>query len=301
MFSVTASTKLDYFPYETISLGEMGRYFTHYWTGQTLDFNPEGGRIGHTAGNRFRTRNIGRGDRIYILNIRSGKVYLIGALTAASPPLSDSDARTLLGEHIWEADDHLVAIPGTDSILRHCREITPAILSQVRFLSVGGQHPLKYKSDGTPDPQSIRGVRELTSASAMLFDGLLDEDSESGSFALLEEIYPSRRETVINRLYRNRAIVTELKTIYNDTCQICSTRIMFRNGSTYSEAHHIRPLGGEHLGSDSLDNLLCVCPNCHVKLDYFSISIDPEKLTVSEGHFLNLANIDYHNQKVVSS
>jgi len=35
----------------------------------------------------------------------------------------------------------------------------------------------------------------------------------------------------------------------------------------YAECCHIRPLGRPHNGSDTLDNVLCLCANCHVLFD----------------------------------
>jgi predicted restriction endonuclease len=59
-------------------------------------------------------------------------------------------------------------------------------------------------------------------------------------------------------------------------CQICGKRIALPDGGFYAEAHHIRPLGSPHNGPDHVGNILCVCPNHHVALDYLCLRLDKE-------------------------
>lgn len=40
-----------------------------------------------------------------------------------------------------------------------------------------------------------------------------------------------------------------------------------------SEGAHVRPLGIPHNGPDTLDNILCLCPNCHVLFDGHALTI----------------------------
>lgn len=86
-------------------------------------------------------------------------------------------------------------------------------------------------------------------------------------------------------------------------CQVCRIRLEGTAGP-YAEAAHIRPLGKPHNGSDSLDNLLCLCPNHHVLFDLGGFSIaDDLSLLGSEGvliviaqHQINLDNLRYHRE-----
>ena len=105
---------------------------------------------------------------------------------------------------------------------------------------------------------------------------------------------PERVEQRISRIIRDTAISSELKLLYDHCCQLCGTEIRLC-GRAYSEAHHIKPLGSPHNGDDNQDNLLCVCPNCHVMLDYAAIPLGPNLLK-SIKHDLKLANVAYHNQ-----
>ena len=86
---------------------------------------------------------------------------------------------------------------------------------------------------------------------------------------------PSQPERVVqrvSRIIRDTAVSSELKLLYDHSCQLCGTAIALC-GRDYSEAHHIKPLGRPHDGDDTRDSLLCVCPNCHVLLDYAAIPL----------------------------
>ncbi|MFF4807090.1 YDG/SRA domain-containing protein [Micromonospora chersina] len=69
--------------------------------------------------------------------------------------------------------------------------------------------------------------------------------------------------TVIQRQVRSGPLAVKVKKLYGYHCQICDTRLETPAGP-YAEAAHVRPLGRPHNGPDSLDNILCLCPNHHV-------------------------------------
>lgn len=118
------------------------------------------------------------------------------------------------------------------------------------------------------------------------------------------EVVPLRRrvETTISRVVRDTSVSGRIKELYNYTCQICSTRIETPRGP-YAEACHVRPLGSPHDGQDTDDNLLCLCPNCHVGLDRFALRITEElrvnptgnSIFFRSGHTLSIENVRYLN------
>ncbi|WP_435225606.1 HNH endonuclease [Streptomyces sp. Tue6028] len=56
------------------------------------------------------------------------------------------------------------------------------------------------------------------------------------------------------------------KTTSQNSCQICATALVLPvPRHRYSEATHIR--AREHGGPDLTENLLCLCPNCHILFD----------------------------------
>ena len=61
-------------------------------------------------------------------------------------------------------------------------------------------------------------------------------------------------------------------------CQLCEKPAPFnrKNGSPYLEVHHIEYLANE--GSDTIDNVAALCPNCHRKMHSLEENKDIEKL-----------------------
>jgi hypothetical protein len=93
-----------------------------------------------------------------------------------------------------------------------------------------------------------------------------------------EPIIPGRVPTTVSRILRDTRIVAALKRQYAFRCQLCDTRLELPSGY-YCEAHHIRPLGVPHHCPDTQSNLIIVCPNHHVLLDYGAIFPPPEFLS----------------------
>lgn len=107
---------------------------------------------------------------------------------------------------------------------------------------------------------------------------------------------PKRLRTEVSRLVRDSALVREVKAAHGNTCQLCGLTLELAPGRLYSEGHHLKPLGRPHNGPDVKDNLLCVCPNCHVKLDFAAVRIDPAKVRAVPGHSIRREFIEYHNR-----
>jgi len=101
--------------------------------------------------------------------------------------------------------------------------------------------------------------------------------------------------TEISRVVRDTATARALKRRYNGKCQICGNRLQISTGEFYLEAHHLKPLGKRHNGPDVEKNLICVCPNCHVLLDFNTIRISIKSLKVCL-HAIGQGFIDYHNE-----
>jgi predicted HNH restriction endonuclease len=103
---------------------------------------------------------------------------------------------------------------------------------------------------------------------------------------------PSRQGVYADRIIRDTEIVKKLKLKYKDMCQLCGCVIELKE-KTYSEGHHLKPLGNPHNGPDVEENIIIVCPNCHAKLDYKAIHI--HDLFILK-HNINKEYIDYHNK-----
>lgn len=53
------------------------------------------------------------------------------------------------------------------------REVPPATVAQLRFFGPNGPRPPVFTAPGVLDSQTLRGVRQLTTASTQLLDALL--------------------------------------------------------------------------------------------------------------------------------
>ena len=104
---------------------------------------------------------------------------------------------------------------------------------------------------------------------------------------------PERVRQETYRILRDTMLAREVKEFAQYRCQICGTVIQLGVDQPYAEAHHVRPLGSPHDGPDIRENILCVCPNDHVRLDYGAIRLDRESLPNVRSEF-----IDYHNNKI---
>ncbi len=109
----------------------------------------------------------------------------------------------------------------------------------------------------------------------------------------------SRQNTSVNRIIRDTKIIKELKAFHSDTCQLCSLKIKVGENRYYSEGHHIKPLGKPHNGKDVKENVIILCPNCHIKFDYGMIDIDNYNLNKDKFHKVNTEFIDYYKNNIL--
>ena len=104
---------------------------------------------------------------------------------------------------------------------------------------------------------------------------------------------PKRVKQEIYRILRDTNLARIVKTMHQHLCQICGIRFEIGAGKPYAEAHHIKPLGAPHNGPDVIGNILCVCPNDHVRLDYGAIRLVRTQLDGIGSEF-----VDYHNSQI---
>ena len=80
-----------------------------------------------------------------------------------------------------------------------------------------------------------------------------------------DEVAPPERILVETyRILRDTELARKIKKLHKNECQLCGTTITLQDGTSYSEAHHICPLGTPHNGPDVAGNILVLCPNHHV-------------------------------------
>lgn len=132
--------------------------------------------------------------------------------------------------------------------------------------------------------------------------GVLQSESSvsPGLGAGLGNANPRREVTTSSRIVRSTVVGNKVKEHYEHRCQVCRTRLLTPAGP-YAEGCHVRPLGKPHNGPDTTDNVLCLCPNCHVLFDAHGITID-ESLNVlpsnkplffRDGHSIHPDHVKY--------
>jgi putative restriction endonuclease len=113
--------------------------------------------------------------------------------------------------------------------------------------------------------------------------------------------FPQRSWLTTTRIARSTLIGDWVKRLHDFTCQICGTRLVTPAGA-YAETCHIKPLGRPHNGPDVPENILCLCPNCHVLLDELAMWINDDlsiegrdgDLHVMPQHAISSSFLQYH-------
>ena len=107
-----------------------------------------------------------------------------------------------------------------------------------------------------------------------------------------------------SRMVRDTLVAESVKQEYDHACQVCATRIE-RPGGGYAEGAHIKPLGRPHNGPDTPDNILCLCPNCHVLFAGWAFAIEDDgsligalsgRLFEKETHIVNREYLRFHRR-----
>lgn len=165
------------------TMSSLSRYFGHYWESRTFGWHKvryEGELWEHTASNLFRLREVESGDVLYGWSFMGGTLFLIARMRVGRF-ISQADADALYvgdGSGAWEADDHVLAAPGSATAMRFARPLPDHLARELTFLSPSGdiKSPVVNRS-GNLDPQTFRGVRELTNSSAAILDDIISQNA----------------------------------------------------------------------------------------------------------------------------
>jgi predicted restriction endonuclease len=112
---------------------------------------------------------------------------------------------------------------------------------------------------------------------------------------------PARVNQNIERIVRNTAIILALKKLYDNECQMCGTKIVLSDETSYSEGAHVRPLSES--GPDIKENVLILCPNHHALIDHGEVTFsqdgswhsinDAGVINYKPGHTVDWRYFDY--------
>lgn len=156
----------------------MSRSWTFYWGQASWDphVNAEGSPLDHVAGNQFRKRGVSRGDRVYVVSIRDGVLFLGARLTVDLIVSQAQASERLKSDNLWDASEHIIAVANSGTALQLRRSIPSDVAKQLAFECPGrGAKRLCFVTHDLLDRQAMRGLRELTPASATLLDGYIGQ------------------------------------------------------------------------------------------------------------------------------
>lgn len=94
----------------------------------------------------------------------------------------------------------------------------------------------------------------------------------------IAEVYgdmdPKTMEQLVTTFYRSPEVAAYAKKSANGICQLCGKPAPFidKNGEPYLESHHVIWLSRG--GTDTIDNVVGLCPNCHSKVHAIDDPID---------------------------
>ncbi|HWD04596.1 MAG TPA: YDG/SRA domain-containing protein [Amycolatopsis sp.] len=94
---------------------------------------------------------------------------------------------------------------------------------------------------------------------------------------------PGRRSTNVQRIVRSTTVAERVKALYDNTCQMCGIKLVVPGDRSYSEGAHIQALGGLNQGPDIVENMLCLCPNCHVLFDSGALIVQKDRSLLLNG------------------
>lgn len=150
----------------------------------------------------------------------------------------------------------------------------PDLHEEFRISTVTGIITAKELSDFIKDEYSPIFYKHLTlpldsshSVEEMEQHALqMDFDSLRAAAVSRGELHPELTVTTVNRYARDPYISVYAKERAHGVCQLCHNEVPFRNSRNepYLETHHIIWLSQG--GSDSADNVVALCPNCHRKM-----------------------------------
>lgn len=200
------------------------------------------------------------------------------------PRKSDTVTRKLLRYQLAEtkADTGWQSGKGTIYAISHCHRVAKPF----------SQTALVKLSDETAIDRDYS--RSYCLVHTPLKDALL-ENVNAVDCASLPAKY---KDVVVQRVIRDSALVRRLKQIHRDRCQLCGQTVRMLDGSTYSEGHHLQPLGSLHRGPDTSENVLVLCPNCHARCDMAGVYLSAGELRLKPGHSIAAPYLAYHNNLV---
>jgi hypothetical protein len=148
----------------------MARAFTYGWRFREARRHRIGAPIGIAYGSQFARRGVCPDDLIYLVSVHRGEMYLLGKILLDEVSYCAEEYLKQVGADPLPALEYVIAHAGTPARLVR---VPHEVACRLRFQRRGQVIGLTFREGGAVDPQSLRGVRRLSAASAAALDKLL--------------------------------------------------------------------------------------------------------------------------------
>ncbi|MET9974448.1 HNH endonuclease [Streptomyces microflavus] len=205
--------------------------------------------------------------QVQLSDAAAAKWGAVRALESAPSDTLDKEqaAFTLrVGEHTLRIAAGL-AVAEMSTVIHH--DMIEAAWSLVRRSILDASDLSKAGASRFEEPMASVGMAMRATASSDITPAASSWHTEE-SEADLPDAPVQRRTSVVQTQDRDTRVTRQVKNWYDGTCQFCGTVLELPVPPyTYSEAAHIQALGAPHNGPDRIENVLCLCPNCHIRFD----------------------------------
>jgi predicted HNH restriction endonuclease len=264
----------------------MVRYWTVYWTIETAD-QEIGTFFDHTGLSIHDDVKVG--DTLYAVTNALGTLFLLGKMVV-SEIVDKKRASEILEYEPYEQSEsaklHAIALKGSGSRISEDYPLDSEMTAELLFIRKDGIRSPKFSSPGILDKQTLRGVSELTTESAKLFDEILESEireqdipkiEQDAEFAVVDEGLEQEATTAMEglpttflgkRYERNKSLRTKAIKYHGVVCFTCDFsfgEMYGEHGAGFIEVHHKIPLAqcnGE-TEVDFIEDLVPLCANCH--------------------------------------
>ncbi|MFZ7138018.1 MAG: HNH endonuclease [archaeon] len=136
--------------------------------------------------------------------------------------------------------------------------------------------PLKFKNNVSPVPIKKKSYIKKRNTKEKQAKRLTTDELKQRVSSLKPK--RSTRKIISEQFVRNEFVTEFIKRKANGRCQLCQNPAPFtdKNDQPYLEAHHVVWLSRK--GTDTIDNVVALCPNCHRKMHILDSKDDKERL-----------------------
>lgn len=223
-------------------------------------------------------RKVKPGDVLWIVNVQSGRLYLLGRLkvefvvddTAIAQELVDPQPET------WhEADWYAISNRYNIEPMR-VLDVT-GVAAQLRFNSPVA--PMLDVVEGRVDVHQVTGLRQIAAETAEMLDDIWYNDAYVPSsvqdyLELTEDdqAYAEGKSVVrtVRQRQRSRLLVSRAKAQFRALhegrlyCEVCGFDYAETYGVDYIEAHHTKPIASlDDETANTTEAVVMLCANCH--------------------------------------